>query len=350
MASKSGPHRRTLAEVAQAAGTSSPIASRILNNDPKLNVGDDLRERVREAAARLSYRPHAAARALRRSSSGALAFLIPTLSNPVFTEMVRGAFARALERDYIVLLMEDSDGQETGRIVSELIAGGRADGLLIASAQGPSWRQLRDDPLLSRTPHVYLNRAVDGSHRNVVLDDDQGIRLAVDHLVALGHTRLAHVDGPLEIDPAARRSQAFRSYTSQLGLPDPRVYSGDFLSPGGASVAEEVFRSNPEVTGIIVSGPSQAAGFLTVASAVGRRVPEDLSIVSYTDAQLARVVSPALTVVHMPLAEMGALGVDQVLRQLDGGSSEDVVVPGEPRLVVRASTGAAPQPAVSGRP
>jgi DNA-binding LacI/PurR family transcriptional regulator len=342
--SGSAPTRRcTLADVAAAARTSSPIASRILNKDPSLSVGLSLRRRVEAAARDLGYRPHAAARALRSSSTGALGFLVPTLSNPVFHEIVRGATACAIRHDFVVLLLEDPSGDGTRTEFAELVSAGRIDGLIIASARASSLVGLQEELGGRHIPHVFLNRGVAGSERNVVLDDDRGIGMAVDHLVGLGHRRMAHIDGPLDIDPAARRIAAFRRHAARHPVDAAYTYSGEFLVEGGAEAARDLLMEHPEVTGLIVSGPSQAAGILTVAMSLGRRVPEDLSIVSYTDAPLAHVVTPPLTVVDMPLRAMGAAGVEALVAQLPGDTPPgDRVVDGEVRLVVRGSTAPAP--------
>src|SRR5690606_18233077 len=114
-----------------AAGTSKPIASRVLNGDPTLRVGEELRERVRAAARELGYRPHALARSLRSAQTGAVGFVVPTLTNPVFAVMLHGAVREARDLGYAVLLSEERPGDDD--VFAQLVLGGRIDGLMVAT-------------------------------------------------------------------------------------------------------------------------------------------------------------------------------------------------------------------------
>lgn len=328
--------RAQLADVARVAETSKPIASRILNGDPTLTVGDELRERVLSAARELGYRPHAAARGLRRAQTGALGMLVPPLENPVYTQLMRGAFHRAAERDFTVLLAEDFEEQEAGEIFARLVLEGRIDGLIVASTRPdhPLLPLLEERPL----PHVFVNRAVAGSGRNVLMDDARSVELALGHLASLGHRRIAHVAGPLGLDPVARRAEAFLEQAGRLRLEQAEVVESDLLERGGAEGAERLLERWPETTAIFTSTVSQAIGVLNVAWRLGRRVPGDLSVVAHADVRLAEFLVPPLTAVQMPLAELGAAGVDALVAQIETGQATDVVLGAAPTLAVRGST------------
>jgi len=345
----SRPRRRraSLADVAIAAGTSKPIASRILNADPTLSVGAELRGRVLAAAKALGYRPHAAARGLRRSETGALGMLVPTLTNPVYAHIVRGAFQRAAAHEFTVLFAEDMDEQEAGETFARLVLAGRIDGLLVASAR--TGHPLL--PLLAEyhVPHVFLNRAVPGSGRNVVMDDELAAAAAVDHLAGLGHRRIAHVSGPADVDPAVRRARGFLERAVELGLEPGPVVEVDFLEAGGAEALERLLELDGGVTAVYASTVSQATGILNRAWRLGLRVPDDLSVIAHAEMPLADYLVPPLTTVHMPLGELGAAGVDALVDQIAGGATRDVVVTTPPTVVVRASTAspAAAEPAAA---
>jgi DNA-binding LacI/PurR family transcriptional regulator len=135
LAEPSRPRRAGLVDVTRAAGTSPPIASRIINADPTLSVRQALRERILTAAKDLGYRPPALARSLWRTETGAVGMLVSSLMNPVYTHVIRGAFARASERDFTVLLAEDYDKQEADETFARLVLSGRIDGLIVASAR-----------------------------------------------------------------------------------------------------------------------------------------------------------------------------------------------------------------------
>lgn len=328
--------RARLADVADAAGTSKPIASRVLNADPTLSVSDDLRERVLRAARELGYRPHAAARGLRRAETGGLGMLVPPLVNPVYVQLVRGAFRRAAELGFTVLLAEDFEEQNAGELFARLVLEGRIDGLLVGSLRPghPLPALLAERPV----PHVFVNRALAGSGRNVVMDDEGSVRLALEHLATLGHRRVVHIAGPPGLEPVDRRAAAFARHAADLGLELAEVVTADLFERGGAAGAREARERWPEATALFATTVSQGIGALHALWELGLEVPGDISLVAHADIPLAGYLVPPLTAVQMPLAELGAAGVDVLVEQIQTGATREVVVEARPRLVVRQST------------
>ena len=168
--------------------------SRVLNGGSEAAVRPETRLRIEEAATRLRYRPNAMARGLKLASTGALGLLVPSLRNPVYSAIIRGAFDRAWERQFVVLLAEDIGASSAQQAYERLVEEGRIDGLLIASARpgSPLFDHLVDDPI----PCVFVNRRHLGSGRNAAMREEDAGRLAAEHLLGLGHTRLAHISGP----------------------------------------------------------------------------------------------------------------------------------------------------------
>ena len=333
----SAPARIRLVDVAREAIDFETPASRILNGYPGLAVRPETRRRVLGAAQRLHYEPHAAARGLRRAATGAIGLLIPNLTMPVYSRIIRGAVKRALERDVAVLLYEDESPLDSDRTFAQLVRTGRIDGMLVASA-------LPDHPLVgslleSRIPHVFLNRGVPGSGRSVTMDDTRASVAALDHLHSLGHRRIGLVAGPRGNDPAERRALGFRRHAAELGLElAPVADDGDFTEAGGVQLTGELLRRHKGLTAITTGGLSQAVGALHTAWELGLAVPRDLSVVSFDDLSLAEYLRPPLTTVRMPLDRLGAAGVDALVDQLLGGEPCDVVVETRAEMVVRAST------------
>jgi LacI family transcriptional regulator, galactose operon repressor len=332
--------RKRLVDVAYTAGVSKSIASRVLNGDPQLLVRPETRERVLRAASDLGYRPHAAARGLKRAETGALGLLVPPLTNPVYVRIIRGAFERALERDFVVLLVEDVDPAQADRTASRLVQAGRIDGLMIASARPghPLLRSVRRD----RVPHVFVNRGVARSGRNVVIDEARASAAALAHLLQLGHTQIGHVAGPRALDTARRRTKGFVEAAAAHGL-RIEVAEGDFGESGGATAARDLLGRRSDVTALYTSTLSQAVGVYHAGWELGLDVPGKLSLIGYDDMPLAEYLRPPLTTVRTPLAELGAAAVDALVDQLLGAEPRDVVVGGEPDVVVRSST-AEPRP------
>lgn len=335
------PTRARLLDVARVAGVSKSTASRILNDSPHISVRPHTRERVLASARQLNYRPHAAARGLSRAETGSVGLVIPSLAAPIYARIVRGAFRRALERDFVVLLLEDLAANQTTDVFTRLVHGGRIDGVIVASARPghPLLRSLRRLAI----PYVFANRAVRGSGRSVTMDDEKASAAAIDHLVALGHERIGHVGGPNALDPARRRTAAFRAYGARLGLQSLPIAQSEFTESGGADAARRLLAEHPEVTALYISSLAQAVGVLHAAAELDRRVPNDLSVLAYDDMPLAEYLRPPLTTLRMPLAELGAAAVDALLDQLSGGEPRNVVVAGEPKVVVRSSTASPPR-------
>jgi LacI family transcriptional regulator len=316
------------------------VASRVLNDDPTLTVRPETRERVWAAARELGYRPHAGARALAGAQARALALLIPDLGNPVYSRIIRGAYRRAREHGYVVLLAEDTADQQADETFAELVEAGRVDGLLIASAR-PA-HTLLSSPRLQPIPHVFVNREVPGSGRNVGMDMPAASATAVRHLHALGHRAIGHVSGPEQLEPARARERGFLAAMHALGLETAPVERDDFDEQGGAAAATRLLTRCPDLTAVYTSTLSQAVGATHAVRGVGRRIPDDLSVISYDDLPLADYLDPPLTTVAMPLQELGAAAVDALVEQLGGRPPRDTTIPTTPLVISRRSTGPPP--------
>lgn len=332
------PRPARLTDVARAAGVHVSTASRVINDTGDLTIRPETRQRILKVAERLRYRPNAIARGLKTASAGAIGLLIPSLRNPVLSEITRGAFDRAWERGYVVLLAEDSENSKALSAYERLVGEGRIDGILIASARPGS-------PLMERfgtdgVPCVFVNRRLPGSNRNVSMREEDAGRIAAEHLIALGHQRLAHVSGPEELDTAGRRRTGFCQAAAEAGL-KVRVQSAPFEERGGFDAMRALLSRRPP-TGVFVSNINQAVGAMAGVRERRLTVPGDLSLVVYDDDPVGEYLEAPLTVIAMPLYELGASAVDSLIDQIEGDAPADVIVETEPQLVIRASTGPPP--------
>ncbi|MEV8135203.1 LacI family DNA-binding transcriptional regulator [Microbacterium aurantiacum] len=346
--------RVRLADVAERAGVTKATVSRLLNQDKALSIRPETRRRVLDAVAALGYQPHAGARALARNETRALALIIPDLTNLTYSRIVRGAFRRAIEKGFVLLIAEDVTapgvavdglaeevpGTAADTAFADLVSSRRVDGLIVASAQpGDSMVRILEE---QRIPHVFVNRAIPDSNRNVTMDVAAAGDLVIRHLTGLGHRRIAHIAGPGEILPSLERERAFLQSMAALGVDDPHVHRGAFSAEGGYRAALAMVAEDPGVTAIYVSTYVQAVGALKALSDFGLRVPEDVSVVSFDDAPQADFLTPPLTSVAMPLTELGAAAVDALVSQLAQQEPADVLLTTAPRLVLRASSAVAP--------
>jgi LacI family transcriptional regulator len=261
------------------------------------------------------------ARALAGASTHALALLVPALANPTFATVARGAYTRARELGSRSLLAEDFDGQEADEALSDLARDGRVDGLLIASARPghPLVEALRR----SSIPHVFLNRAVEGSGRNVTMDVARASVTALNHLHGLGHRAIGHVAGPHGIVPSQVREQAFLRRAEELGLSAtpgrPRgLHRGGRRGCGAGAAAAgggDTKGGDPSlpVIALYTSSLAQAIGAMRAVHTLGLRIPGDISLVGNDDLPVAADLSPPLTTVAMPLYELGTAVMDELV-------------------------------------
>ena len=339
----------TLKAVAAHADVSLATAARVLREDPTLSVRPATRERVQAAARDLGYRPNRVASGLRTRRTGTIAIVLPDPQNVMWAETLRAIERAAGERDYVVVVTDAHgptlDATQLGRFVLE----GRMDGLLVAFAT-------IGDELVAQLagrglPVVPINSRsslVDGS---VTMDDEAGSRLAIDHLVELGHRRIGFVAGRSDTDVGRRRDAGYRSAMSDHGLSvdEAWVTSGDFTERGARASVRRLLDGPPAMrpTGLYAVNLMSALGALGAARELGLRTPDDLSLVTMDDHPFLDHTDPPLTAIQMPMGEMGELGTRMLIDVVDGRPLSHVVTTTAPRLIVRRST-AAPTPDQAG--
>jgi LacI family transcriptional regulator len=312
----------------------------VLSDAPEARVSPETRARIKQAAADLAYRPNFAGRALKFSRTNVIALVVPDLTNAFVTELMLGVEDEALERDYMVLLGRSEDLKPGGEMVSRLIGEGRVDGMLV---QVPDHAHAAEIAELveARYPIVFLNSIQAGHRGAVVLDDEAGARLATEHLIGLGHRRIAMVGGLPQSYTAHRRVNGFQEAMAAADLPVPRTAVtrlGYYPKEGRAALRALVAQREPP-TGLVVANLNAAIGVLTEARSLGLQVPEDLSVISVHDAWTAENTWPPLTTVKMPMYQLGRAAVAGLYARLHGAEVHDhVVTDPVPQLVLRQST------------
>jgi LacI family transcriptional regulator len=333
--------RVTLREVAAHIGVDASLVSKVLNEYKNLNIPDSTRQRVLAAAAELNYRPNIAARGLKLSRTFFIGVVIPDLTNPAYASMIQGAQREASAAGYDIFLGANSTVASNDMVeesFARMLMSGRVDGVLIASGTVPdsAIKSLvqRDSPI------VVVNRRVRGINASASLDDAAGAGLATNHLLDLGHRRIAMVGGPQSVETTHRRVEGFRSAQEPVGDSEAIVSLADgWDARSGYNAARELLRAHPETTAIFAGSLLSGIGVLRAAHDSGRSVPEDLSVVALHDAAIAEFTLPPLTTVAMPMEELGSAAMRLVLSFIDGESPSDLVIETPPYLVLRDSTG-----------
>ncbi len=339
--------RVRLVDVAATAGVHVSTVSRVLNDDPGLSIRDTTRDRILTAARRTGYRPNLLAQALQRSRTGALAMVVPMVRNPIWSVVERGAIDRAASRGFAMLLVsEPADAPRPSTHYAPLVEQSRVDGLVLANAVGARSRSATG----LAVPHVYLNRRGNRPGHDVVMDEEGAVALFLQEVDAAGRRSVVLIDGPRDIDTVRRRSLAARRLGSSLGL-RVRVVHAAATEAGGWESTGRVLGGGVRPDAIGVGSLPQLHGVVARLRVSGVRIQAQLSLVSFDEDDCLPYLGVPLTSVAMPLAELGAAGVDAVLDQIAGLPARDVLVDAPMRLVRHDSspTRRLPDPALSRR-
>ena len=337
------PARPTISDVAERAGVSTATVSRVLAGIGRSRP--DTAAAVVAAADELGYRPSGVARSLRLQRTRTFGLIVSDIQNPFFPELVQAADDAARALDYSILLGSAAYDEIRAVHYLDLMVDRRVDGMIVASSliSEASWYWL----LASPVPVIVVNvEPPDHRVSAIVSDNEGGGRLAVEHLVGLGHRRIGYIRGPQSFTAAAPRLAGFRRACVDAGLrsDDLPVLRGEGQVEGGERAAAQMLEQAPWVTAIACYNDLTAIGALRALRAAGRRVPEDVSVIGFDDIAAASWVVPTLTTIGQAKAEMGRLAVEYLVRALEGGAPDPApVVRRLPlTLSVRESTGRVP--------
>jgi DNA-binding LacI/PurR family transcriptional regulator len=324
----------TIVDVAERAGVSKSLVSLVMRGSPQ--VREEKRLAVERAVEQLGYRPNAVARSLVRNRTNVLGVMLSDLHNPFFADIVDGIDAEASAARYRALINTGSRVPEREWEAIETLLQLRTDGLILASSVLPSAQILKAG---AAVPVALIARPSRWPSVDSVTNDDRaGARLAVDHLVSLGHRRIAHVDGGRGAGATARR-QGFLDAMRDHGLAAKgRVVRGDYTEEGGATGVDGLLASGRRPTAVFVANDLAAIGALHALERHGLAVPGDVSVVGYDNTSLAALGHIDLTTINQPRREIGATAVRLLLERLEGRRTRarHVVIP--PDLVVRGTT------------
>ncbi len=337
-----GPGRRRarIQDVAARAGVSPAVVSRVLNDDPGLTVRPETRAKVTAAVRELGYVPRSAAAALRRDRADALGLVLDRVTNPVFEDLVHGAERAAAEAGCGLLLLDAQEVARTPDLLTRVVRSRRVDGLLVQGGFGPGADAVAS--LAAEIPTVVVNAPGTGAASGVMVEDARATRVATDHLLGLGHRTVAFVAGAPGYASDTRRA-GYEAALRAAGVEvRPELVLGGGWLPEDGRAAVAAVGSGEEgrrVTAYVAATAVLALGVVSALAERGLRVPEDVSVAAVHDPWFAAYLTPALTTVALPLAELGGRAVHQLLEHLGSGRPADTVVTEPaPHLVVRGST------------
>jgi LacI family transcriptional regulator, galactose operon repressor len=334
--------RPTIKDVAAKCGVHPSTVSRALSPAMSHLVAPDVAERIRAAAAALGYQPNVTAAGLRTGRSGLIGVLAPDIADPGFPPILSGVAETLGAAGYATIVLDvGPDRSRQQELVDRLIARG-VDGLVLATVT-------LNDPVVGHCiaasiPVILVNRTDAGRRLPaVVTDDEAGMRLAVEHLVALGHRRIGHIAGPQEVSTGALRRAGFKVAATKAGLPaqsimieTARAYTRD----EGRLAALRLLDRKIVPTGIVAANDLLALGIYDALSERDLHCPSDVSVVGHNDMPYVDMLSPPLTTVRIAQRNIGNQAARLLLDRIADPAARSKRVVLEPNLIVRGSTSA----------
>ena len=323
--------RRTSIDVARCAGVSQSTVSLVFSGKGRGRVSEATAERVRECARELGYRPNAAAQALRLGASRAVALLVPDMTNPFFSKVLRGAQRAAAAAGYIVILVDTQNDRHWESQSFEALRAGPVDGYMLFEVTEPD--------ALGPDENVVLMETEAPRRPSVRFDGEAGATAAFEHIIELGHRRIGHLAAAFRALTFEHREKSRRRVLSEAGLdPDeqPRVMTPITIEDARLNAGPLLDEGS---TAVFCDDDVIAAGMYLAARDRGVRIPDDLSVIGFDDMEFARVLDPPLTTVALDAELLGATSFELLELRLNGTRTRRrVVLPAE--LLVRGSTAA----------
>lgn len=329
----------TITDVAKRAGVSPVTVSRVINDAP--NVNPATRSRVEQAIRELNYIPNSAARSLRSKRTFSIALLVTDITNAFWTTVARGVEDAAQSGGYTVLLCNTDESPAKQRRYLEVILSQRVDGVIVApySSDARDLSRLIDQ----KVPTVIIDRRVQGWEGDMVYCDSiSGARALVQHLIRLGHRRIAMISGPYSASTSEDRIAGYCLAMHEAGIPvDPRLIKrGAYRADSGEQLAREIIREGLNPSAIFAANNAIATGVMKALDDQHLRVPQDIALVCFDESADVGRIFPFFTVVAQPAYDMGVNAAQLLLSRINAEVElrpRQVVLP--TRLLLRYSCG-----------
>lgn len=328
----------TLEDIARKLNISISIVSRALNN--KYGVKKTTREKVKKAAKEMGYQPNAAARSLATKKSTTMGVVLASMADYYSTAIINGMEFMASKTGYELLFSNSFEYQVYQDILNKMVYSQRVDGLIIVGSninQNP----LIDELLEKETPFVLLERNHTDPRSNCIwVNNIIGGYTATKYLIDKGHTRIAHISGPQNLQTAIDRLEGYKKALREAGLPfiEELVIPMNYVWDGGYKATQELLNLKPRCTAIFAANDPMAYGVLFAAHEAGLAVPGDLAVIGYDDSEFSAIMQPPLTTIRQPRFDMGEKAVSLLASVLKQDSArEGTKIYWIPELIERAS-------------
>jgi len=339
-----GQKQVTSSDVAKLAGVSRTTVSFVLNNAPNAQIPEETRQRVLMAAQQLGYYPNAAARSLASQHTNNIGVLLCQSADRLFAdvflmEVLSGIHQVIRPKGYHILVEAVEDVTAPDAYIG-LVRSRHIDGLMVSGPRADDTQLPRIHA--ERFPVVLLGRLPNSDLCQVDVDNVRGARAAVEHLLALGHRRIAFIsNGPLVYTASRDRLRGYVAALTTAGVPhdESLVRYGNFSRASGYAAMQSLLELPERPTAVFVASDVVAFGALAALRDAGVHVPDEMAVIGFDDVPLADQVTPPLTSLHLPARELGQTAAEILLKLIAGEAITNRLVSLDTRLVIRESTG-----------
>ena len=353
---KASSNRVTIMDVARESGFSTSTVSIVLNEAPlSRHLSLQTKERIRQTALRLGYRPDAFARSLRRRRCHTIGIMLFDLSDPFCTLILRGIQKTLYPTTYLPIIMDAQNERKQFERYLEMLFEHRVEGLIVVANWLFDEFDLLADIGKNKIPTVGVGRNLTASNiRSVQVDNEAGGYAAAKHIYSLGHRDIAVIRGPDELADSSRRWEGIQRFAAEVGLalqPELIVQMPAAVDPtsgfdGGLLLTTQLIQSGAKFSSILAFDDLTALGAVRALRRAGLRVPEDCSVIGFDDVPTAALNSPGISTIRQPMEDMGGLVASWILDAIRPNAAPAPECKLEllpPALVVRDSTGPAPR-------
>ncbi|MCP3763669.1 LacI family transcriptional regulator [Domibacillus sp. A3M-37] len=326
-----------MSDVAKKANVSPATVSRVLRQ-PDL-VNKKTREKVLKVVSELNYKPHMIASQFRTQETKTILVIVPDITRPFFSEVLRGIEHMALKHGYQVILGDTENNIEREKEYVELMYKKQADGVLLLTARMDS-KSLKE--LSASFPMVLACEYVDELDiPTVSIDNISGARKLTEHLINVGHKKVAYISGPMNVILSRDRLRGFQQAMAQYDLPvDPSyIQEGDYEIESGYNQMVKLLALEDPPTAVFVFNDEMALGTIKAVQDHGLKVPEDIAVVGFDNLKMATIFSPRMTTIDQPKYEIGQRATNMLLTLMKGGSLEKKKIVLKDELIIRESCG-----------
>lgn len=291
-------------EVAKMAGVSPATVSRVMNGTA--NVNAEKKQRVLDAIEKTDFKPNEAARALYRKSARIIGVIVPNIDNPFFNEMAEAIEAETYKNNYRLTLCNSNNDVEKELHNIELLKRMNADGIILLTNGGESFQKVTESDI----PVVVMDREVTNNQNIVYIEADhyEGGRLSMEYLLECGCKNIVNMRGPQNLSSGRKRFDGYLDVCRKYHL-SPQYVDCHYSYEDGLQQAALILETYPQVDGIIAANDMVALSVYKILTKNGKRVPEDIQLIGFDDIRLSQIMTPELTTIRQPIAEMGKQAV-----------------------------------------